>query len=252
MGQEPIRIPLSMSDDSGWPSAGEGWRTSDDLAQLPTPRVSPSVERDYDVLGLLGQGAMGAVFRVRDRQTGRELALKQPHGVLSPTLLERFRREGEATARLNHAGIVRIHAARLEGDQPFLVHELLEGCCSLEEHCAGLPWSRIVELVRDAARALGHAHARGVVHRDVKPENLLVDSSGRLRVADFGLAFLDDLARLTTSGQMLGTPVFMSPEQLLGDSTTVGPWSDVWSLGVVLYELTTGTRSSRSRASPGS
>jgi formylglycine-generating enzyme required for sulfatase activity len=193
----------------------------------------------YEVVGRLGQGAMGVVFRARDGG-GREVALKVALDVVDPGRLSRFRREGEVAARLSHPGIVQVHAAGDEAGRPWLAFELVEGARDLGEAASGLEVPARVALVRDAARALGHAHAQGVVHRDVKPQNLLVDAAGRVRVTDFGVALLATAERLTRTGATVGTPAYMAPEQLVADRGAVGPWTDVWGLGVVLFQVLTG------------
>jgi tetratricopeptide (TPR) repeat protein len=193
------------------------------------------------VLGELGRGGMGVVYRARDLATGRDVALKVVLGP-SPSVqqLARFEREGQLTACLAHPGIVGIHSAGVVRGAPYLVYELVEGAQELGEVLPTLPTSRKLEMIRDVASALGYAHAKGVVHRDVKPENILVDSAGRVRVADFGLAFDIELERITATNAILGTPLYMSPEQLASRRHLLGPPSDVWSLGVVLYEALTG------------
>ncbi|MCW8138629.1 MAG: serine/threonine protein kinase, partial [Planctomycetota bacterium] len=200
-------------------------------------RVGP-----FEVEELLGKGAMGAVYRARDVPAARDVALK----VLLEQRLDdkhraRFEREGQVTAGLEHPHIVRVYSAgELPGGVPFLSYELVEGARSLGEACEGADVARKVAWVRDAARALGHAHARGVVHRDVKPDNLLVDATGALRVADFGMAWAAGLDRLTRTGALVGTPYFMAPEQLSCDGQTARASWDVWALGVTLYVLLTG------------
>jgi hypothetical protein len=182
---------------------------------------------------------MGVVFRARDPATGREVALKtllRPQ----PQALARFRREAEALALVDHPGIVKVHATGEADGRPFIVCELVEGAQALDRAASALPLEARAALVRDACRALGHAHARGVVHRDVKAENLLVDAAGRLRVTDFGLAVLEASERLTRTGAVVGTPFTMAPEQIAGDRGAVGPQTDVWALGVVLYQVLTG------------
>ncbi|MGE0713185.1 MAG: serine/threonine-protein kinase [Planctomycetota bacterium] len=189
----------------------------------------------YELLGELGRGGVGVVYRARDREGDREVALKVLLEPLQGARLERFRREGEVTAQLRHVGIVRVHDAGLREGRAFIAYELVEGARPLDEVLPELPLERRVALVRDAARALGHAHAQGVVHRDVKPENLLIDAAGALRVADFGLAHVEGEERLTRTGAWVGTPITMAPEQLGGSGGAIGPPTDVWALGVVLY-----------------
>ncbi|MGE0713116.1 MAG: bifunctional serine/threonine-protein kinase/formylglycine-generating enzyme family protein [Planctomycetota bacterium] len=195
----------------------------------------------YRLEALLGQGAMGAVYRATDGRVGRAVALKLPLAKAESKVRERLQREGLAAASLDHPHVLKVHdlGCTPEG-QWYLAYELVEGARSFEDAALELPLRRRVELVRDAAQGLGHAHARGVVHRDVKADNLLLDAAGRLRVADFGLAKLSDVERLTQSGAVVGTPRTMSPEQATGELAAVGPASDVWSLGVVLYWALSG------------
>ena len=215
-------------------------------APTPSPRSSgrlPGVGARlgrFRVLGLLGRGGMGAVYRAFDEEAGREVALKLVTPSASSTRDQRFRREGEITAGLSHPGIVRVFSfGELEG-RPYLAYELVEGARTLDAVLPDLPLHERVARVVEAARALGHAHARGVTHRDVKPENILVDEQGRVRVADFGLASAQDLERLTQTGAMLGTPSTMAPEQVLGETARIGPPADVWALGVILYQAISG------------
>jgi predicted Ser/Thr protein kinase len=196
--------------------------------------VSATVDGRYQVLGELGRGGMGVVYRARDVPSGREVALKVVLGRLDPKALARFQREGELAARLDHPGIVRVHSAGEAEGKPYLAYELVEGR-GFDAALAHMKRRARVEVVRDAAQALGYAHAHGVVHRDVKAENVLVDQNGRGRVADFGLATAQDMDRLTQTGTLLGTPSYMSPEQVDGRGLRPGPASDVWSLGVLLY-----------------
>jgi serine/threonine protein kinase/formylglycine-generating enzyme required for sulfatase activity len=191
---------------------------------------------DYAVLDLLGAGGMGAVFLAEHTGTKRRVALKtiKPGYAIGGDGLERFLREGSITASLKHPGIVVVHELDQQEGEPYLVYELVEGARTLNEALEPLDLRGRVELVRDVARALGHAHSQGVVHRDVKPGNVLVDPAGRARVADFGLAAAADLERITRSAAVLGTPRYMAPEVAVGRQ--VDPSVDVWALGVILYE----------------
>jgi hypothetical protein len=186
---------------------------------------------------------MGVVFRAWDRAADRPVALKAVlEDKLSPQRLERFRREGEVTASLQHPGILRIHAAGEFRGRPYIAYELVEGVVDFDAASRDASRDQVVAWVRDAALALGAAHAKGVVHRDVKPDNLLIDAGGHLKVADFGLALASDMDKLTRTGAVLGTPQFMAPELFAGKGKAeVGPECDVWALGVLLYRALSGS-----------
>jgi hypothetical protein len=175
---------------------------------------------------------MGVVYRALEVETQREVALK----VLTlgdEVSRERFQREGEITAGLVHPGIVRVFSSGIAGSTPWIAYELVPQARSLGEAFQGVDTRARVELLLQAARGVAHAHERGVVHRDVKPDNVLVDAGGQVRVTDFGIARGEDRERLTVTGAMVGTPHVMSPEQVAGRAT--GPGADVWALGVILY-----------------
>jgi serine/threonine protein kinase len=219
-----------------------------DAPPKPLPKPSRS-SRDparrrigqFELIEVLGHGSMGSVYRARDTDAGREVALKVTKLQDNPARVERFRREGTITASLDHPGIVGVHSAGLERGVPWIAYELVEGHSTLSEAfaVAGTGIEARVQLVVEAGQALGYAHSRGVVHRDVKPANILVDRAGRVRVADFGLALAHSADRLTATGAFLGTPLFMSPEQFSGKVKATSA-SDVWSLGVILYLALTG------------
>jgi serine/threonine-protein kinase len=205
------------------------------------PAVAPGrVFGAYELQAILGSGGMGVVYRAWDPALARHVALKVMTSRPTAGRLERFRREGELAAALDHPGIVRVHSAGDVDGCPFLACALVEDCRTLDVVVKLVDLRRRVELLRDAARALGHAHARGVTHRDVKPSNLLVGRDGVLRVADFGLATGRDVERLTETGAFVGTPGYTPPEQMHVGADGIGPRADVWALGVVLYEALTG------------
>ena len=204
-------------------------------------RGAPARIGDHELLGEIGRGGMGVVYRARAPGLEREVALKVLLGQgLSPNQQARFAREGELTAQLVHPGILRVHAAGVDGGRPYLVYELIEDATTLEQALRELPRARLLDLLEQAARALGHAHAQGVTHRDVKPENVLITSSGQAKVADFGLASGQGLDRLTRTGASMGTPHYMAPEQVTAERDQQGPPTDVWALGVILYRALTG------------
>jgi WD40 repeat protein len=195
----------------------------------------------YEVLGLLGEGGMGVVYRARHLGLDRLVALKMLRGGSSKRLA-RFRAEALADARLQHPNIVQIFEIGEHQGQPYLALELLEGG-SLEAKLAAKPQlpREAAQLVQVLARAMNYAHARGIVHRDLKPSNVLLTAEGAPKIADFGLAkFLQADAGETQEGDVVGTPRYMSPEQTLGTLAGVGPAADIYSLGVIFYELLTG------------
>ncbi|HBP18021.1 MAG TPA: hypothetical protein DEA08_09545 [Planctomycetes bacterium] len=198
----------------------------------------------YVLERLIAEGGMGAVYLARDTVLDRRVALKvlRSGSLAGARQLARFQREACALAELRHPNVVGIHAAGKAAQGAYLVLELVEGARSIVEAAEGLDWRSRLELVRDAARGLGYAHRRGVLHRDVKPDNLLVDRQGLVRVSDFGLTLQQgEQERLTRTGAVLGTVGYMAPEQVEGDLARQGPPTDVWGLGVVLYEVLTGT-----------
>ncbi len=198
----------------------------------------------YELEEVIGSGGMSRVYRARDRQLGRMVAIKILHERFSddPEYVERFRREARAVAQLSHPNIVTvIDRGDADGSQ-YIVFEHVEGedLKQLVARTGPLPPRRVLDLGIDVARALAFAHANGVVHRDVKPQNVLVRDAGT-KVTDFGIARADDLAldgESTATGTVLGTGDYISPEQAHGERGT--EQSDVYSLGALLYELLAG------------
>jgi predicted Ser/Thr protein kinase len=195
----------------------------------------------YELLEVVGRGGAGVVYRARDKQRGEYVAVKMLHESVAddPELLQRFEREARVLRRLRHPAIVRLRDFGYDAQRPFLVMEFVEG--RPLQQLLPLPRPRALALVLELCDALRHAHERGLVHRDVKPGNILVDPNGRVRLADFGIAgFLDTQAeaRLTASSHVVGTPAYMAPEARCGAAPD--PRMDVYSLGVVLYQLLTG------------
>ena len=195
----------------------------------------------YEVLGFLGEGGMGVVYRARQVALDRLVALKLLRGGCRKRLA-RFRAEALADARLQHPHVVQIFEIGEHQGQPYLALELLEGG-SLEAKLAGKPQTphAAATLVCVLARAMQYAHSRGIVHRDLKPSNVLLTAEGTAKIADFGLAkFLQATEGQTQEGDLVGTPRYMAPEQTSGAPEAVGPAADIYSLGVILYELLTG------------
>ncbi len=200
----------------------------------------------YEVLRPLGSGGMATVYLARDTDLDRLVALKVPHldARSSPQVLERFQREARAAALLRHPNICPVFdAGRIDGI-PYLTMAYIEGrtlAVEAERYRAAGPGT-IVDLVQTLALALAEAHAQGVIHRDLKPSNVMITPEGAPVLMDFGLARRVGRVeeRLTQEGLTLGTPAYMPPEQVAGDVDAMGPASDIYSLGVILYELLTG------------
>ncbi len=193
---------------------------------------------DYELLAEAGRGAMGVVYRARQRGLNRIVALKMilSGPFASEAERQRFRAEAEAAARLDHPNILPIHEFGERDGRQFYVMRWVDGG-ALEP---GMEPETVARLIATVARAVHHAHQRGVLHRDIKPGNILMDDQGEPFVADFGLARrLDGQENLTVTGALLGTPAFMSPEQAAGERS-ITTAADVWSLGAVLYYLLAG------------
>jgi eukaryotic-like serine/threonine-protein kinase len=206
----------------------------------------------YEIAELLGQGGMGEVRGARDVRLGRAVAVKTLRAGLAgkPEVRRRFEAEARAAARLSHPHVVAVHDVGEEDGIPFIVMERLPGT-SLEREMAGGPLEpvRVREVGAGILAALGAAHAAGVVHRDVKPGNVLLTADGSVKVADFGIAkALDNPdgggpsteVDLTGDGQLIGTVAYMAPERV--DGTPASVQSDLYSVGVILYEALAGTR----------
>jgi serine/threonine protein kinase/outer membrane protein assembly factor BamD (BamD/ComL family) len=197
----------------------------------------------YQITGEIGRGGMGVVYKGIQCSLGRPVAIKFLPAQLAQDreFVQRFRREAEVLGRLNHENIVTIHDLDAEGDENYLVMELVDGhdLASLLGPGKLLPTYLAVRIASQVAAALDAAHRCGVIHRDVKPQNILIENAtGRVKVADFGVAAMSDSTSLTRTGTMLGTPKYMSPEQIQGRTVTGA--TDIYALGVVLYEMLAG------------
>ena len=211
---------------------------------LPGTTPLPVVFGDYELLEEIGRGGMGVVYRALQRSLGRTVALKMllRRDLATPADLARFRSEAEAAAQLDHPGIVSIFEVGECDGHPFYSMQLVEGTTLAKRLRQGpLPAREAAALLAKVAAAVHVAHTRGVLHRDLKPSNILIDAGGEPHVSDFGLAKrLEAEESVTHTGAILGTPCYMSPEQAAGSRGDVGPTSDVWSLGAILYQILTG------------
>jgi eukaryotic-like serine/threonine-protein kinase len=196
----------------------------------------------YEVEELVGTGGMSSVYRARDRLLERRVALKILHDSLGAdaATVERFRREARAVARLSHPNIVTVIDRGEDEGRQFIVFEYVQGenLKQLLERSGRLPVRRALQLAIELGRGLAFAHAAGVVHRDVKPQNVLLNGDGKAKVTDFGIARSRDADPVTLTGTVMGTSNYMAPEQ--ASSRPVDEQTDVYSLGVVLFELLTG------------
>jgi serine/threonine protein kinase len=200
----------------------------------------------YQILKQLGQGGMGAVYLAQDTQLDRPVALKVPFFSPEdgPEALERFYREAKAAAILSHPNLCPVHDVGQINGIHYLTMAYIEGkpLSMCIDRSMPLTQANVATVVRKLALALEEAHCRGVVHRDLKPSNIIINERGEPVITDFGLARLinrEDI-RLTKSGQILGTPAYMPPEQIKAQPQGMGPGCDVYSLGVILYEFLTG------------
>jgi WD40 repeat protein/tRNA A-37 threonylcarbamoyl transferase component Bud32 len=232
--QPPARRTLAAGDPQPTPAHG-------------SPAVDAALPMRigrFQVRCRLGSGAFGTVYRAFDPKLQREVAVKVPRdGTLAnPQALRRFRREAKAAARLRHTHIVPFHEVGQDGSRPFIVSAFIEGQTLSRAIVAGsLDFRQAARVVAELAESLEHAHRQGIMHRDVKPANVLLDGQGRAYLTDFGLASLQETRVLRTRlGAVLGTPAYVAPEQAEGWTGQALPASDQYALGVVLYELLCG------------
>jgi serine/threonine-protein kinase len=211
---------------------------------LNSPENLPRHIGDYELLAELGRGGMGVVYQARQLSLDRMVALKMVlrGATASPADLARFRAEAEAVARLDHAGIVPVYEVGEIDGQPYFSMKFVAGTTLARRLAEGpMPPREAAALLAPICRAIHLAHQRGVLHRDLKPSNILIDLDGRPHVTDFGLAKrISDDQGLTHTGAIVGTPSYMAPEQAAGNRGEIGPASDVYSLGSVLYAMLTG------------
>jgi eukaryotic-like serine/threonine-protein kinase len=212
--------------------------TSSSSPSTPLPKVP-----GYEIIGLLGRGGMGVVYKARHLALKRNVALKMilVGGHADDDTRHRFRAEAEAVARLQHPNIVQVHEVGEHDGLPYAALEYVEGGTFAQKLLGGpLPPRDAARVVETLARAMQLAHSRNIVHRDLKPANVLLDAGGSPKVTDFGLARqLDDISQ-TQTGAVIGTPSYISPEQADGNNNYVGPATDVYALGAILYECLSG------------
>lgn len=210
--------------------------------EVGTAVIGSILSNRYEILERVGGGGMAFVYRAKDLLLNRTVAVKvlSPHYVTDEEFVRKFRREAQAAAGLQNPNIVGVYDVGQEGDTHFIVMEFLEGMTLkqlINEH-GPLPAPTALQIVRQIAEALRSAHKHGVIHRDIKPHNIMITADGHVKVTDFGIARAVTSSTLTNTGAMVGSVHYISPEQARGGF--VGEKSDIYSLGVVLYELVTG------------
>jgi serine/threonine-protein kinase len=244
---DPLLAPLrAVSPVRSFAEASGSTDDPEATTPYPSPNYAgepPPAIPGYEILGVLGQGGMGVVYRARQVHMNRVVALKMiRRHALDAAARERFRSEAQAVARVDHPNVVRVYDSGEHEGRPYLAMELVQGG-SLKEACERHPRSprAAAELVARLALAMEAAHRQGVIHRDLKPANVLLTADGDPKVADFGLArHLGDEAGQTQPGDRLGTLAYMSPELAEGRTDALGPATDVYGLGSILYALLTG------------
>ncbi|HEX9726430.1 MAG TPA: serine/threonine-protein kinase, partial [Vicinamibacteria bacterium] len=241
---------VAIGTDLSVQGSDSGTDSGDGFTRFPTdPQYSGDLPRlfrfgnRYQVLEKLGEGGMGRVYKALDLELDRPVALKtiRAEKGTGPDVLKRFKQELVLARKITHKNVVRIYdLGEAEGGVKFFTMELVEGQSlrDLLRDRKTLPEKEAISFMKQMLSGLAEAHSQGVVHRDLKPQNIMVDSEGLLRIMDFGIARTADTATLTGSGEMMGTPDYISPEQVKGETTTAQ--SDLYSAGIILYELLTG------------
>jgi serine/threonine protein kinase len=208
----------------------------------PVDMLAQATTGEYEILNELGRGGMAAVYLAREVALNRKVAIKLilPTIVDGPEAVERFKREARTAASLSHPGVIPIYAVRESDHALFFVMKYVEGrtLSSILRSAGPLPVTLVRNVITSVAMALDYAHRNGVIHRDIKPGNIMVDIEGHVMVTDFGIAKVADAAGLTTTGRTIGTPAYMSPEACAGREVDGG--SDQYALGVVAYEMLAG------------
>jgi len=228
------------------PECNPAQTASTSAAPSPIPNLRSNalaaISQRYDILGEAGHGSMGNVYKARDRETGETVALKllKPEIASDQAMIERFKNELLFARKITHKNVCRMYEFNRVGGVAYTSMEFVEGesLRSVLNRFGGLPQRKAVNLALQICSGLKEAHAQGIVHRDLKPENIMVDANGNVKIMDFGIArSMEALTRLT--GSMVGTPQYMAPEQVGGKA--VDYRTDIYSLGLILYEMFTGT-----------
>ena len=205
--------------------------------------VGKTIRDRYEVVAEIGEGGMGVVYKAIDKELQRPVALKMLHHAHSNDEMwkARFEKEAKALAKLNHPSIVTLYDFFKMEDKHFLVMELLEGKTGKEllEETGAIPFPELIQMFRRVIKALAHAHRNKIIHRDIKPNNIMITNSGEVKIMDFGIARTKDSPHMTQVGYTLGSVLYMSPEQIRNPQE-VDERSDIYSLGITMFEMATG------------
>ena len=209
----------------------------------PTPAATSQITVRYELLGELGKGGMGLVYKARDRETGDIVALKvlRPELAFDDQVMGRFKSEVRVARRITHKNVCRLHDLHRAGDTYYITMEIVEGQSlrSMLQRGGAMPPKKGIGIALQICAGLREAHAQGVVHRDMKPENVMVDETGTVKLMDFGIARSSLGMHQTAAGMVIGTPAYMAPEQVRGEP--VDQRADIYALGHILYEIFTGS-----------
>jgi len=236
---------LTIGSAGGAQSIPKNWSVPAQPAAATGSGLSPGsvLGTRYEIVGLLGQGGMGAVYKARDREVDRFVALKviRPEMAVNPEILRRFKQELILARQITHRNVIRIFDLGEAEGIKFITMEFIEGrdLNSLMTQKGKLSFEETAQIVEQVCLALEAAHSEGVVHRDLKPQNIMLDKQGKVIVMDFGIARSMESDGTTQTGKLVGTPDYMSPEQVMGGH--IDARSDLFTLGVILYELLTGS-----------
>jgi eukaryotic-like serine/threonine-protein kinase len=238
---DPEAAGATMSGDRGGAGAAASLQTPNpERPPVPTLIVGSVLAARYEILRELGEGGMGAVYQARDRELDRLIAVKtvRPDLAKSPSSLQRFKQELILARQVTHRNVIRIYDLGESDGIKYITMEYVDGKDLRFTIREKLPVEQVVEIVKQICHALQAAHSEGVIHRDLKPQNIMRDKNGRVVVMDFGLARSLETAGLTQSGALVGTLEYMSPEQALGQE--IDHRSDIFAMGIIFYELLTG------------